>query len=43
MEKNIKNAKVIAYKLRLISIKVTNYKLEIARKEKQKIEIIVKR
>ena len=33
MEKDIKNADAVACKLKLASIKATNYRLEIAKKE----------
>lgn len=43
MEKSIKNANEVIYKLGLASTKVTNNRLEIARKERQKREKMIKR
>lgn len=43
MRKGIQNTDVVAYKLGLISIRATNYRLEIVREKKQKREEIIKR
>lgn len=43
MKKGIKNIYAIAYKLKLASIKATNHKLEVAKKESQKREEMIKR
>lgn len=43
MAKNIQNVDAIAHKLRLASIKATNYKLEIAREKQHKSEKIVEK
>lgn len=43
MNKSLKNADIIAYKLRPALTKATNHRLEIADKERQKKEEIVKK
>lgn len=43
MKKYIRNINVVTCKLWTALIKVTNHKLEVARKKKQKIEKIVKK
>lgn len=43
MKKSIKNADIVAYKLEPASTKVTNYNLEVTKKERRKREEIVER
>lgn len=43
IEKGIKNTNAITYKLELALTKITNYRFEVAREEKQKKEEILKK
>lgn len=43
MKKNIRNVKIIVRKLRPVSIRVTNYKLDVTSKKKPKRGKIVKK
>lgn len=43
MKKSIQNIDIIAYKLGLTLIRITNHKLEVIREEKQKREKIMKK
>lgn len=43
MEKNIRNVNAIAHKLGLVLTKVTNFRLEVAKEEKQKRDNMIKR
>ena len=43
MKKDIQNADAVAHKLRPASIRITNHKLKVARKEQQKRKKIVER